>query len=80
MAVQDFTKLLGKRVTFDLDWSLVYPSLGEVQTVNGVIVAYLKYAKDYEPSNGITDVLFLEDGHDEPDFISSDHEFKLLPP
>jgi hypothetical protein len=69
MAIQDFTKLLGKRVRY---WDLVLNSY-----VTGVIVAYSVYAKGFEKHDS-KQVLFLQDGDTNSDFISSDYDFQIL--
>lgn len=62
MAIQDYTSFLGKRVGF-----MIPADLEPDVSITGVIVGVLNYAEGYE-CDGYS-VLFLEDGHQEPEFI-----------
>lgn len=73
MAMQDCTKFLGKHVAYSYEFHPDFP----IQHKTGVIVAVMKSAVGYENMVG-NDVLFLEDGESDLDFISGEHQFKLL--
>lgn len=74
MAIQDFTKLLGKRVGY---WDLGFGDIIPNRYVTGVIVAYTVYAQGFEKYDS-KQVLFLQDGDTDLDFISSEHDFEIL--
>lgn len=75
MAIQDFTKLLGKRVGYwtGEEFSHLIPKT----YITGVLVAYLVYADGYEKHDD-EQVLFLQDGELQADFISSFNHFEIL--
>lgn len=74
MAVQDYTSFLGKRVGF----TMPVPGSSDV-SVTGVIIANINYAQGYDKYEDDA-VLFLQDGHKDPDFIplSSYHDFHVI--
>ena len=79
MAVNDNIKLLGKRVGYwsqeyrDDDGSLVVSS----QYYEGLVIAVVVPMQGYEEMAG-NDVLILEDGDQEPDFVSGNYDFDIL--
>lgn len=79
MAVNDNIKLLGKRVGYwsqeyrDDDGSLVVSS----QYYEGLVIAVFVPMQGYEEMAG-NDVLILEDGEQEPDFVSGNYDFDIL--
>jgi hypothetical protein len=79
MAVNDNIKLLGKRVGYwsqeyrDNDGSLVVSS----QYYEGLVIAVVVPMQGYEEMAG-NDVLILEDGEQEPDFVSGNYDFDIL--
>ena len=79
MAVNDNIKLLGKRVGYwgqdfrDDNDELVISS----QYYEGLVVAVVVPMEGYEAMAG-NDVLLLQDGNDEPDFVSGEYDFDLL--
>ena len=79
MAVNDNIKLLGKRVGYwsqeyrDDDGSLVVSS----QYYEGLVIAVGVPMQGYEEMAG-NDVLILEDGEQEPDFVSGNYDFDIL--
>lgn len=74
MAIQDCTRFLGKRVGYTVDFSRFgLPS----EHMSGRIIAIFKYAHGYEDFDDGS-VLFLRDGYEEPDFISSEYDFSLI--
>jgi hypothetical protein len=76
MAVNDNIKLLGKRVGYwsrDDDGSLVVSS----QYYEGLVIAVVVPMQGYEEMAG-NDVLILEDGEQEPDFVSGNYDFDIL--
>lgn len=79
MAVNDNIKLLGKRVGYwsqeyrDDDGSLVVSS----QYYEGLVIAVVVSMQGYEEMAG-NDVLILEDGEQEPDFVSGNYDFDIL--
>ena len=82
MAVNDNIKLLGKRVGYwsqeyqeyrDDDGSLVVSS----QYYEGLVSAVVVPMQGYEEMAG-NDVLILEDGEQEPDFVSGNYDFDIL--
>lgn len=79
MAVNDNIKLLGKRVGYwsqeyrDDDGSLVVSS----QYYEGLVIAVVVLMQGYEEMAG-NDVLILEDGEQEPDFVSGNYDFDIL--
>ena len=79
MAKKDNIKLLGKRVGY---WSQEYrDDNGELvvssQYYEGLVVAVVVPMEGYEAMAG-NDVLILEDGENEPDFVSGEYDFDLL--
>lgn len=79
MAKKDNIKLLGKRVGY---WSQEYrDDNGELvvssQYYEGLVVAVVVPMEGYEAMAG-NDVLLLQDGNDEPDFVSGEYDFDLL--
>lgn len=74
MAIQDCTRFLGKRVryTFFDDFE------GRFVSFTGRVLSMIVYAEGYQPEDGHSEVLFLEDGYDEPDYISTSHIFHLI--
>lgn len=79
MAVNDNIKLLGKRVGYwsqeyrDDDGSLVVSS----QYYEGLVIVVVVPMQGYEEMAG-NDVLILEDGEQEPDFVSGNYDFDIL--
>ena len=79
MAVNDNIKLLGKRVGYwsqeyrDDDGSLVVSS----QYYEGLVIAVVVPMQGYEEMAG-NDVLILEDGEQELDFVSGNFDFVIL--
>ena len=79
MAVNDNIKLLGKRVGYwsqeyrDDDGSLVVSS----QYYEGLVIAVVVPMQGYEEMAG-NDVLILEDGGQESDFVSGNYDFDIL--
>lgn len=79
MAVNDNIKFLGKRVGYwsqeyrDDDGSLVVSS----QYYEGLVIAVVVPMQGYEEMAG-NDVLILEDGEQEPDFVSGNYDFDIL--
>lgn len=71
MAVVDYTSILGKRVKLILQSKFDLPNLGDL-VVTGVCVGFVVTADNY-PQFKTDEILFLEDGFDEPDFVSFDH-------
>lgn len=79
MAKKDNIKLLGKRVGY---WSQEYrDDNGELvvssQYYEGLVVAVVVPMEGYE-AMASNDVLLLQDGNDEPDFVSGEYDFDLL--
>lgn len=79
MAKKDNIKLLGKRVGY---WSQEYrDDNGELvvssQYYEGLVVAVVVPMEGYEAMAG-NDVLLLQDGQNEPDFVSGEYDFDLL--
>lgn len=79
MAKKDNIKLLGKRVGY---WSQEYrDDNGELvvssQYYEGLVVAVVVPMEGYEAMAG-NDVLLLQDGENEPDFVSGEYDFDLL--
>ena len=69
--------LLGKKVGY---WTgQDFPKEWNIQPVyhTGVVIATFNVLNGFENMVG-SDILFLEDGYDEPDFISANHDFKIL--
>ena len=79
MAKKDNIKLLGQRVGYwgqeyrDDNGELVIPS----QYYEGLVVAVVVPMEGYEAMAG-NDVLLLQDGQNEPDFVSGEYDFDLL--
>lgn len=79
MATTNNINLLGKRVGywtkdfFDYDGNLIFPSV----FIEGLVIAVVVQMKGYESIAG-NDVLFLEDGSSEPDFVCGDYKFSIL--
>ena len=79
MAKKDNINLLGKRVGYwgqdfrDDNDELVISS----QYYEGLVVAVVVPMEGYEAMAG-NDVLLLQDGNDEPDFVSGEYDFDLL--
>ena len=79
MAVNDNIKLLGKRVGYwsdefkDDKGSVIVPSV----FFTGLVVGVLVPMEGYEAMAG-NDVLLLQDGENEPDFVSGEYDFDLL--
>lgn len=69
MAVVDYTSILGKRVKLILQSK--FPNLGDL-VVTGVCVGFVVTADNY-PQFKTDEILFLEDGFDEPDFVHFDY-------
>lgn len=69
MAIVDYTAILGKRVKLTLQSK--FPNLGDL-VVNGVCVGFVVTADNYSKFK-TDEILFLEDGFDEPDFVNFDH-------
>lgn len=78
MAVNDNIKLLGKRVGY---WSQEYRdddgSVVSSQYYEGLVIAVVVPMQGYEEMAG-NDVLILEDGEQEPDFVSGNYDFDIL--
>ena len=74
MAILDNNALLGKRVSYFHDFGI-----DGVKPVEhkGLIIGVLNSLKDYEHLTG-NDVLFLQDGCSEAEFISADYDFTFL--
>lgn len=68
MAIVDYTAILGKRVKLTLQSK--FPNLGDL-VVSGVCVGFVVTADNY-PQFKTDEIFFLEDGFDEPDFVSFD--------
>lgn len=68
MAIVDYTAILGKRVKLTLQSK--FPNLGDL-VVSGVCVGFVVTADNY-PQFKTDEILFLEDGFDEPDFLRFD--------
>ena len=74
MANFDYTPFLGKRVKL----TLTYPDdIFPPYDVFGVFVGFVNYADGYERFSNPNEILFLEDGYDEPDFLNFD-EMELI--
>ena len=79
MAVNDNIKLLGKRVGYwsdefkDDEGYVISPS----EFFTGLVVGAIVPMKGYEKMAG-NDVLLLEDGQDEPDFVNGERNFEIL--
>lgn len=79
MAVNDNIKLLGKRVGYwsdefkDDKGSVIVPSV----FFTGLVVGVLVPMQGYESMAG-NDVLLLEDGEAEPEFVSGECDFEIL--
>lgn len=79
MAKKDNIKLLGKRVGYwsdefkDDEGYVILPS----RFFTGLVVAVVVPMEGYEAMAG-NDVLLLQDGNDEPDFVSGEYDFDLL--
>ena len=79
MAKKDNIKLLGKRVGYwgqdfrDDNDELVVSS----QYYEGLVVAVVVPMEGYE-AMASNDVLLLQDGNHEPDFVSGEYDFDLL--
>lgn len=79
MAVNDNIKLLGKRVGYwsdefkDDEGYVISPS----KFFTGLVVGVIVPMKGYEKMAG-NDVLLLQDGQDEPDFVNGEHNFEIL--
>lgn len=71
MAVVDYTSILGKRVKLILQSKFDLPNLGDL-VVTGVCVGFVVTADNY-PQFKTDEILFLEDGFDEPDFVHFDY-------
>lgn len=70
MAIVDYNALLGKRVKL----TLTYPNdIFPPYDVFGVFVGFVNFADGYERFSNPNEILFLEDGYDEPDFVNFDH-------
>lgn len=69
MAIVDYTAILGKRVKLTLQSK--FPNLGDL-VLNGVCVGFVVTADNYSQFK-TDEILFLEDGFDEPDFVNFDH-------
>lgn len=69
MAVVDYTLILGKRVKLTLKSRL--PNLGDLSVI-GVCVGFVVTADNY-PQFKTDEILFLEDGFDEPDYVCFDY-------
>lgn len=66
MANVDYTAILGKRVKLTLTHpDDVFPPYH----VFGVVVGFVNYANGYERFANSNEILFLEDGYDEPDYV-----------
>lgn len=66
MAILDYTSILGKRVKITLS----YPNdVLPPYNVFGVIVGFVDFASGYEHFSCPNEVLFLQDGFDEPNFV-----------
>jgi hypothetical protein len=79
MAKKHNIKLLGKRVGY---WGQEYrDDNGELvvssQYYEGLVVAVVVPMEGYEAMAG-NDVLLLQDGENEPDFVSGEYDFDLL--
>lgn len=70
MAVVDYTAILGKRVKLTLRPKFDLPNFGDL-VVTGVCVGFVVTADNY-PQFKTDEILFLEDGFDEPDFTHFD--------
>lgn len=64
MAIVDYTAILGKRVKVKLTFIDVF--------VFGVVIGFVKFADGYERFSSPNEILFLEDGCDEPDYVCFD--------
>lgn len=79
MAVNDNIKLLGKRVGYwsdefkDDEGYVISPS----EFFTGLVVGVIVPMKGYEKMAG-NDVLLLQDGQDEPDFVNGERNFEIL--
>lgn len=70
MAVLDYTAFLGKRVKI----AQIFDDECLIST--GVLVGFVKVSQDF-PRFNTDEILFLQDGFDEPDYISFD-ELEIL--
>lgn len=76
MAKNDNIKLLGERVGYwsdefkDYDGHVIIPSA----FITGLVVGVVVPMEGYEAMAG-NDVLLLQDGKDEPDFVSGERDF-----
>ena len=79
MAKKDNIKLLGKRVGYwsdefkDDEGYVISPS----EFFTGLVVGAIVPMKGYEKMAG-NDVLLLQDGQDEPDFVNGERNFEIL--
>lgn len=66
MAIVDYTSILGKRVNV----IRVFPD--EIIKLTGVFLGYQVIAPAYSDSMNPNEILFLEDGYKDPDWIFFD--------
>lgn len=71
MANVDYTVILGKRVKLTLKPTFDFPNFGDL-VVTGVCVGFVVTAPNY-PQFKTDEILFLEDGFNEPDFFNFNH-------
>lgn len=70
MAVVDYNAILGKRVKLTLQSK--FPNLGDL-VVSGVCVGFVVTAQNFPNFSNDNEILFLEDGFDEPEYVCFDH-------
>lgn len=68
MAILDYNSILGKRVKLTLKSK--FPNVGDL-VLNGVFLGFVVTADNY-PQFKTDEILFLEDGYDELDFVCFD--------
>jgi hypothetical protein len=82
MAIQDYTSFLGKKVAYtlslDLGDSSQYSGIDlPSMSFTGRVIAIFKYAEGYEHFDDGS-ILILNDGDDDPQFVSTETPFRLL--
>ena len=82
MAIQDYTSFLGKKVTYTvpLDLGVAGQQLAAdlpPRSFTGRVIATVNYAEGYERFDDGS-VLILNDGDDDPQFVSTKTPFSLL--
>jgi hypothetical protein len=80
MAIQDYTSFLGKKVVYTFPLDSGVPGLDidlPSMSFTGRIIAIFNYAEGYERFDDGS-VLILNDGDDDPQFVSTKTRFRLL--